>query len=133
MSFSFSKALVYGVTMAVALAIGLTISGSWSTVVIGAASLAGGVIGALVFGFLMRDVSVDLPGATPAAIEAAVQKTWQLRSFKSVTRGEDGSVTFRRGTGILGDTFSATPIATGVTLTGPASILNVVKRKAAGR
>lgn len=133
MTFSVSKAIVYGVTMAVALAIGLTISGSWSMAVIGVASLAGGAIGALVFGFLMREVSLDLPGATPQAIEAAVAKSWQLRSFRSVTHGQDGSVHFSRGSGILGDRFSVTPIATGVTLTGPAGVLNVVKRKAAGR
>ncbi|MFT3811282.1 MAG: hypothetical protein QM698_15325 [Micropepsaceae bacterium] len=133
MSFSFSKAAVYGVTMMVALAIGLAISGSWSGVVIGAASVAGGVIGALVFGFMMRRVSVDVAGATTGSVEAAIRGAWALRSFKRSEDRGDGSVRYHRGVGILGDEFTVAPTATGVTLTGPASILSVVKRKTAGR
>jgi len=132
MSFNVSKAIVYGVTMAVALAIGQVISGTWSREVTLVVALAGGIIGALVFGFLMREVSLDVAGATPQSVEAAIRGAWTLKSFKGTEAGE-GAVRYARGVGILGDVFTMAPIATGVRLTGPASILNVVRKKAAGR
>lgn len=132
MRFSVSKAIVYGVSMFVALAIGLTLSGSWTTGVVMAGAALGGVIGALLFGYLMRHVSVDVAGATPASVEAAIRGTWALKSFKGSDAGQ-GAVRYARGAGILGDMFTVTPTATGVTLTGAANIMNVVKKKSAGR
>ena len=133
MRFSVSKADVYGVTMFVALVIVLSISGGWPAGVVLAGAAAGAAIGALLFGYLMREVSIDVAGATPASIEAAVRGTWALKSFKRSGEGADGGVRYSRGVGMLGDTFTAKPTATGVTLTGAANILNVVRKKAAGR
>lgn len=132
MSFNVSKAAVYGLTMAVALALGQTIGGTWSREVTLISAIAGGLIGALVFGFLMRDVSLDVAGATPRSVEAAIRGAWALRSFKGVPAA-DGSVRYTRGLSVLGDAFTVMPTATGVTLTGPANIMAVVKKKAAGR
>ncbi len=132
MRFSVSKAVAYGVTMFVALVIGLSISGGWPAGVVLAGAAAGAAIGALLFGYLMREVSIDVAGATPASIEAAVRGTWALKVSRS-GEGADGGVRYSRGVGMLGDTFTAKPTATGVTLTGAANILNVVRKKAAGR
>lgn len=132
MGFSVSKAIVYGVTMSVALAIGLTISGGLSSTLVLIGAAAGGAIGAVLFGFLMREVSIEVAGATPQSVEAAIRGAWALKSFKS-TAQDDGGVRYARGAGILGDVFTMMPTATGVRLTGPASVLNVVRKKAAGR
>lgn len=133
MSFNVSKAIVYGVTMAVAVGIGQLISNTWSREVTLIAAAAAGVIGALAFGFMMREVTLDVAGATPQSVDAAIKGAWALKSFKGIEDRGDGSVRYERGVGFLGDIFTVTPIATGVRLTGPSSILNVVKKKAAGR
>lgn len=133
MRFSVSKAIVYGGTMFVALAIGLSMTGGSTAGVVLIGAAAGGVIGALLFGFMMREVSLDVAGASTDSIEAAVRGAWALRSFRRAANGADGSVSYSRGVGMLGDVFTVTPTPTGVRLTGASSILNVVKKKAAGR
>lgn len=132
MRFSVSKAIVYGVTMTVALAIGFLISGTLRTEAALIGAVLGGVLGGALFGYMMREARVDVAGATPQSIEAAVRGSWALRSFKAADAGE-GRVRYTRSVGPLGDSFLVTPTATGVTLTGAANIMNVVKRKAAGR
>ena len=132
MRFSVSKAILYGVSMFIALAIGLMISGGWTPGVVLIGAGVGSVIGALLFGYLMREVSVEVAGATPASVEAAIRGAWALKSFKASDAG-GGAVRYARGVGVLGDAFTVTPTATGVTLNGAANILNVVKKKTAGR
>ncbi len=132
MRFSVSKAVLYGVTMTVALAIGFVISGTLRTEASLIGALVGGVLAGAIFGYMMRETTVDVAGATPQSIEAAVRGAWTLKAFKGVDAG-GGAVRYTRGVGIFGDTFQVTPTATGVTLTGAANIMNVVKRKAAGR
>lgn len=132
MRFSVAKAVVYGVTMFVALLISFLITDSWATGAVIAIAAAGGLFSALLFGFAMREISLDVAGATPASVEAAIRSSWALRSFKPTEAG-GGAVRYARGVGYLGDVFTVTPTATGVTLTGAANIMNVVKRRAAGR
>ncbi len=132
MRFSMSKAAVYGVVMFVALAIGFTISGGWTPGIVFVAAAIGGLIGAVTFGYMMREVSVDVAGATPASVEAAIRSSWALRSFRASDAG-GGVVRYARGASVFGDVFTVTTTATGVTLTGAANIMNVVKRRTAGR
>lgn len=133
MGFSVSKAILYGAVMFVALAIGQSISGAWSLQGILITSAAGAIVSAILFGYLMREVTLDVAGATPQSVESAIRGAWALRSFKAGESLPGGSVRYARGAGILGDIFTMTPTATGVKLTGPASVLNVVRKKAAGR
>lgn len=131
MGFSIQKAALYGVVMSIGLLGGILVAGSVrvEAAVIGA--LVGGVLSGLAMGYIMRESALDVAAATPASVEAAIRKAWALKSFKATT-GEDGVVTYVRGAGIFGDRMTVTQTATGVTLRGPASILNVVKKKAAG-
>ena len=131
MGFSVQKAFVYGIAMFAGLLVSISLGGRLrlEAVLIGAA--IGAVLTGLISGFLMRSSALDVAAATPASVEAAVRASWMLRSFKR-TAAEDGVVTYARGAGIFGDRFTVTPTATGVMLHGPANILAVVKRKAAG-
>lgn len=132
MGFSVIKAAVYGLAMFVGLALGLTVTGGLgsleATLVFSAAAA---VIIGIVFGFMMRDATVEVAAATPESVAAALNRSWGLRSFKAVDAG-GGAVRYARGFGPLGDRFTVTPTATGVTLSGPYNIIRIVKNKAAG-
>jgi hypothetical protein len=132
MGFSVVRAAVYGLAMFAGLAIGLTVTGGLgsleATLVFSAVAAA--IIG-VVFGFMMRDASMEVAAATPESVAAALNNSWGLRSFKAADAG-GGVMRYARGFGPLGDSFTVTPTATGVTLHGPYNIIRIVKNKAAG-
>lgn len=133
MGFSVTKAAVYGVTMFVALVIGLSVTGGLGSsfgVTLVFSAVAAVVIG-VVFGFMMRDSTMELAAATPESVAAALKNAWALRSFKPSDAGA-GVTHYVRGVGPLGDRFTVTPTPTGVTLSGPYNIIRIVKNKAAG-
>lgn len=132
MSFSVTKAAIYGVAMFAGLMAGLTVAGGLgsfeATLVFSA--VAAVVIG-IVFGFMMRDATMEVAAATPESVAAALKNAWALRSFKPA--GLEGGITrYTRGLGPLGDSFTVTPTPTGVTLNGPYNIIRIVKDKAGG-
>lgn len=131
MGFSVSKALVYGLALFAGMIAGLSITGdgwSWPRTLV-VAALAG-VLGGTIFGYMMRDAAVDIAGASPQSVDAALAASWGLRGFKRVEA--EGGAAYVRGMGIFGDRFTATPNATGVTLRGPYNIIRLVKNKAVG-
>ena len=130
MAFSFQKALLYGVALFGGLLAGLALGGGLRFEAALAGAAVGAVLGGGVFGDLMRDSALDVAAATPESVEAAVRGAWALRAFRS--RPGDGAILYERGAGLLGDRFSVIPTATGVTLKGPANIIALVKKKAAG-
>lgn len=132
MGFSASKALVYGLALFGGLVLGLTIAGDrWGwPMTLGVAAI-GGVIGGAIFGYMMRETTMEVAGATLVTVDAALAASLGLRGFRRQDVGE-GAI-YTRGFGIMGgDRFTATPTATGVTLKGPHNIIRLVKAKAAG-
>jgi len=126
MAFSVQKAVVYGIALFGGLLAGLSLGGGvrFSSALIGAA------LGGSAAGYLMREDALDIAAATPESVEAAVRGSWQLRAFQRIAA--NGAVLYQRGIGFLGDRFTVTAGATGVTLRGPANIIALVKKKAAG-
>jgi len=126
MAFSVQKAVVYGIALFGGLLAGLSLGGGvrFSSALIGAA------LGGSAAGYLMREDALDIAAATPESVEAAVRGSWQLRAFHRIAA--NGAVLYQRGIGFLGDRFTVTAGATGVTLRGPANIIALVKKKAAG-
>ncbi len=130
MAFSVQKAVVYGIALFGGLLAGLSLGGGvrFSSALIGAA--LGAALGGSAAGYLMREDALDIAAATPESVEAAVRGSWQLRAFHRIAA--NGAVLYQRGIGFLGDRFTVTAGATGVTLRGPANIIALVKKKAAG-
>jgi len=131
MGFSVTKAAIYGLAVFVGLLAGLYITGGLgSPAATIAFSAAAALVLAVVFGFMMRPARLEIAAATPESVAAAVRNAWVLRAFKP--RDAAGVTRYSRGLGPLGDSFTVTPTATGVTLEGPYNIIRVVKNKAAG-
>lgn len=130
MAFATNRALVYGAAVAIGLVIGLVLLKpeiGFQYVALQAGLT--GVLAGLVFGWIMRGVTAELPGQSAEQIEAALAGSIQTRGFRRVD-GEGGIVRFERGAP-LGDVLTVVPTATGVMLDGPAHLVRLVRRRAA--
>lgn len=132
MAYATDKAMLYGAVLTIGMFAGLYLlkRDEIAMEYIALQSVLTGVLAGLIFGWIMRRVTVELPGQSVEQIESALDGAWQLRGFKREA-GNGDHVAFARGKGMFGDRIVVTPTATGVTMEGPANLLRVWQRKAA--
>ncbi len=95
-------------------------------IVIGLATAIGAGLG---MAWALRSISVEAKGATPQGLAAAAAADWRLKTMKAEDAG-GGAMTLTRGSGLFQDRVTLTPTAGGTTIAGPASVVNLLRKKA---
>jgi hypothetical protein len=132
MGFSVQKAVAYGIALFAGLTAGLVlVGGGWTIGLTLGFSAVAAIVGGVAFGFLMRDDTIEVAGASLETLDRAIRGAWALRSFRRKDAG-GGAVGYSRGFGMFGDRFTAYPTGTGLRLEGPYNVIRIVKNKAAG-
>ena len=93
-------------------------------------SVITGLLSGAAFGWLMRSITVELPGQSVEQIESALDGSLSLRGLKRID-GPGGEVRFERGKGPFGDCIIVRPTATGVMIEGPANLIRISRKRAA--
>jgi hypothetical protein len=95
-------------------------------VVTAAAIAVGSAIGVA---YVSRTITADVGGNADRVVQAAAAD-WRLKNMKASPPDANGAVTLSRGTGLFGDSVKIAPSGGGVRLTGPASIVSILKKLA---